>query len=423
MVDIKDISVKLTKNDYDKLSKEEQNIFPFYCPEEAPFLCSLKTPNYGLCKVRPNDCHTYVGENILPTYDTSEQSRADKLAFGKQYNYDLVDRGKNCSRLIENSSKEYNIQSTTPNKFKIITYNIWNSMQKINDNKEKETFNIKFLKMRMSRICKLIIKSKADIVCLQEVSNITFHLIYPKLKDIYPFYYEKPFDLDEKVRKRNAETICFSKFPAISHKLYGIEGNLSYNNSMLIVEYDKFIVFNVYLQAGTKNSPGQQDLWFNYSRCRYNEFLSIDKYIKDNNLTKPFIVAGDFNTDLNGSISEWPELKAFEQLNLQDAWLADGNNDEGFTENTDINLMRWNVKFEEKKFRIDGIFYTKGRFTANKLRIAGVKPISMSSEMETLFIKYRVPTNKPKTLLRLYKNKLKIWPSDHFAVIANIELT
>ena len=61
--------------------------------------------------------------------------------------------------------------------------------------------------------------------------------------------------------------------------LFGVEGNLSYNNSMLMIEFDDFIVFNVYLQAGTKNSPGQQNLWFNYSRCRYHEYLSIQNYI------------------------------------------------------------------------------------------------------------------------------------------------
>ena len=41
-------------------------------------------------------------------------------------------------------------------------------------------------------------------------------------------------------------------------------------------------------------------------------------------------------------------------MNLDDFWLQKYNNDSGFTEDTLINLMRWNVKFEEKIYRIDG---------------------------------------------------------------------
>jgi hypothetical protein len=34
-------------------------------------------------------------------------------------------------------------------------------------------------------------------------------------------------------------------------------------------------------------------------------------------LTKPIVVLGDFNTDLNGKEKDWPELKAFKQLKFK----------------------------------------------------------------------------------------------------------
>lgn len=238
-----------------------------------------------------------------------------------------------------------------------MTYNCWWSL-KITNNVEIYNFHYEFFKIRMENIANIINNSDADIVCLQEVGKMTFEILQPLLMDKYKYYYENPINFskeNEILRNRPLETMCFSKYPAKEFKLFSVHGNLSYNNSMLLIDFDDFIVFNVYLQAGTRNSPGQKDLWFNYSRCRYNEYLAINNYVINNNIKKPIIVLGDFNTNLNGNKNEWPELKAFKKLKLQDSWLTKYNKNGGFTEDTSINYMRWNVKFEEKIFRIDGI--------------------------------------------------------------------
>lgn len=274
-------------------------------------------------------------------------------------------------------------------------------------------------------ICNIIIRSNVDIVCLQEVSRISFEMLLSKLHSVYNFYYEIPFTPNDDIngdRNRTIETVCFSKFPAEKYKLFSVEGNLSYNNSMIMVEFNDFIIFNVYLQAGTKNSPGQKDLWFNYSRCRYNEYMSIGKYLHTNNISKPIIVLGDFNTNLNGIYEEWPELKAFDKLNLQDAWVEKYDKNSGFTENTNINLMRWNLKYEEKIFRIDGIFYTRNKLITHNINLLGTEPIEIDEQMQQEFLDYRTPKNKPIENIRLHQGKIKIWPSDHFAVIADLEI-
>jgi endonuclease/exonuclease/phosphatase family metal-dependent hydrolase len=190
-----------------------------------------------------------------------------------------------------------------------------------------------------------------------------------------------------------------------------------------MLEFDNLIIFNVYLQAGTRNSPGQKDLWFNYSRCRYNEYLAIGRYLKDNKINKPIVVLGDFNTNLNGTIDEWPELKAFKQLNLQDSWLEKYDNNGGFTEDTSINLMRWNVKFEEKIYRIDGIFYTKDKLKTSNIKILGNIPIDIDKDMQQKFKDIRIPEiPKKDELIRKNGDQIQLWPSDHFAVLAELEL-
>lgn len=418
----------LTKGKYEKMNMDEKNEFPFYCPKKSKYLCTINTPNFGLCKNKLEDCDVYNGENKYPILDIeSNPDRSKMVEKGKDFGYNL-NSDKNCSKLELNSKGDYKLTKSdkkVPDKFKIMTWNLWYSMKETGD-KEKDLFHIDFFNKRMEIIADKILSSNADIVCLQEIGELTFDQIYPSIKLVYPYFYENPSNFEKNTmgkRKRNLETLCLSKYPAQSFKLFGVEGNLDYNNSMLMIEYDKFIVFNVYLQAGTKYSPGQKDLWFNYSRCRYNEYMSIQNYINKNKLTKPIIVLGDFNTNLNGNYDEWPELRAFQQMNLDDFWLKKSNNNSGFTENTQINLMRWNVKFEEKELRIDGIFGSADLFYVKKIKLIGTKPFNIDSEFQDKFIKYRVPNIEDKlSKIRKNNDEIKLWPSDHFGVLAEIIL-
>jgi endonuclease/exonuclease/phosphatase family metal-dependent hydrolase len=426
-IDSTGYAIRFTKENYDMLrSENERKKFPFYCDNKNPYLCTLNTPNYGLCKTKITDCSNYMGENNYLKYDLTPE-RQKNLEYGITYGgYNLYGTtNKDCSKLIENSKASYEGTFNIPTKFKIMTYNLWWTM-KITGDSVKDEFHKKFLQVRMNEIARIINNSKSDIVCLQEVGNLSFEIIQPLLAAKYPHYYEAPFHTDPNnngSRGRSIETVCFSKYQVRGFKLFSVGGNLQYNNSMLIMEFDNVIIFNVYLQAGTRNSPGQKDLWFNYSRCRYNEYLAIGKYLKDNNISKPIVALGDFNTNLNGNVKDWPELKAFQQLKLQDAWLEKYDDKAGFTENTEVNFMRWNVKFEEKIYRIDGIFYTKDKLKTNSIEILGDKPIDIDEDMQKKFYDIRIP-NKPNKdqLIRKNGNTIQLWPSDHFAVMAELEL-
>ena len=66
----------------------------------------------------------------------------------------------------------------------------------------------------------------------------------------------------------------------------------------------------------------------------------------------------------------------------------------GFTENTDINTMRWNLKFQEKKVRFDGILYRSNKIYPIFCKIVGKKSVPLNKEMTQLFIKNFVSVKK-----------------------------
>lgn len=444
---------------YTKYEENKEDFFPYYCPTHKSYLCTIDTPNYGLCKETAEACNTYTNENDMPIlYEGANKENIETIRKGYPFNYifpsDQDDAGKklfkdptrNCSKFVV--TLEGGICELPP-KFKIMTYNIWHSLKKFpidtdnseenKKNKIKNDFELEFLEIRVRQIAKIILESKADVICLQEVSLEAYNIINPLINKYYKYQYETNFKPDIDIngkRGRTVETMCFSKYPALSYKLLKIEGNLSYNDSAIVLEFGNVMIFNVYLQAGTSKSPGQSFRWIHYSRCRYNQYLAIGEYLKENRITKPIVVVGDFNTNLDGNIEEWPELRAFNRLNLTDSWSTSCPGDSGFTEDTRVNLMRWNTKFEEKQYRIDGIFYTTDAFITNKITILGKKPISDMTEsrididkLQKQFLEYKVSKNQKQELngvlrgpLDLQGNtKTLIWPSDHFAVVSDLE--
>jgi hypothetical protein len=122
------------------------------------------------------------------------------------------------------------------------------------------------------------------------------------------------------------------------------------------VEYPNLVIFNLYSQAGSKYSIGQENTWIHYSRCRFDIMNMIYDMLPKNIAV---IICGDFNFHLDGTTDEWPEmemLRKFENAGFVDAYRKI-HRVGGFTENTDDNLMRWNQKLVHKKFRYDAILY------------------------------------------------------------------
>jgi len=96
----------------------------------------------------------------------------------------------------------------------------------------------------------------------------------------------------------------------------------------------------------------------------------------------------------------------------------------GYTENTEINDMRWNSKFMPKTFRYDGI-YTKN-LAIYTSQIVANKPFFLTKDQEEIFYEYIKKQNLDKEKLRyrtVSGNKVLAWfPSDHFGVISELSL-
>jgi hypothetical protein len=141
------------------------------------------------------------------------------------------------------------------------------------------------------------------------------------------------------------------------------------------------------------------------------------------------IVCGDFNFHLDGSKEEWPEtaiLNKFTQSGFIDTYRA-SNKDLGLTENTDLNLMRYNQKLVHKKFRFDAILYKSVRgWKCVKSSVFG-KDITYLNEADSAWFFADISEAKHKGMtiedLKGVKKhgrgyRLPINASDHFGVVS-----
>jgi Endonuclease/Exonuclease/phosphatase family. len=349
-------------------------------------------------------------------------SKKSKNNIGEKYGYTKKYLNNSCTNFSLSIKKKYSDSDLIPTKLSILTYNIWGIFK--HTKKEKGyKFLKKIIKTRMLLIYNEINKYKPDIVCIQEMTNIA--LKYLKLAGIdklFKYQFEENFDSSilEKNRNKCAEVFVFSNFKPQKIKIYSIEGNQGYNTSLMTIEFANLIIFNCYLQAGSKYSPGQCDLWYHYSRCRSEQISVISKLINKNKYkSKACLFVGDFNFDLNGTSKDWPELKELKKLDFIDSWKII-NADSGYTEDTDINQMRWNYKFIHKKLRYDGILF-KNIYPVS-IKLIGTEPFILNYKNSNMFKKYFINNSNDKNRYYDEKNKLfAIWPSDHFGVLGYFE--
>jgi exonuclease III len=430
------------------------------CPYDKPHLCPLDTNNYGLCVNKDNiaicnaDTYDYIKDVEIETPDLSKLIGNEKEELdiennkGKTKGYVDNFLKKSCyiqSTLPNPFITEYDIQFNIPKNFSIITLNVMGIIRNISIEQ------ITLMTLRINMLKKYILSCSPDILCFQELSLAFFSILYDdiRIKTLYPYYYEDNFLSNQiKDREKDIEIFVLTKYPLKKISVHALEGNLTYTNSIGIYEFNNLIIFNVYLQAGSKNSPGQKNKWIHYSRCRSNQFRFISKLMKQ--YTKPIIVLGDFNFDINAVSSfdneNWPEIREFKEMKLNDSWYVLNSNkpqDEGLTENTDINHMRYNSKFEEKKYRYDAILYSQNEKLKPKLsQVICNKGLTLDDKIQSsqliidwIGIDYKTLNNYYKTII-LPKNITKVpiknqiddidifdlFISDHFGIYTEFEL-
>jgi exonuclease III len=388
-----------------------------YCPKDYPYFCDKNTNSFGLCKKNKCDCNDINIQGVIPIIKDNLYKE------GENFGYYTDNLHKRCNQIYLNHEYNENIYGDIPNEFKIVTYNIWGLFKKSNDD-HANNFIKKTMEMRMKEVSNEITKNDPDIICFQEMTDITYQILNKEIGHKYAYKYEKDFN-HEKVkleRNRDVEVCIFSKYPIKNTKIYGLSGNQRYNDSLMIAEFPNLIIFNCYLQSGSIFSPGQENLWFHYSRCRIDQIREIKKIIDDilkKDINKPIIMLGDFNFHLDGDKKYWIETHEFNNF-LQDSWKKTNHNNDGFTENTDINRMRWNLKLHEKKVRYDGILYKN--IIPLESHIIGNKPIKLNESDSEDFKKYILKNNINLKYSPDDNKSLELFPSDHFGVITKFKL-
>lgn len=427
------------KNIFLKNSEMKGGEIKLKCPENKNILCDKNTDNFGLCVSNKDKCNdnnysdedveleiiSYEDDSNSSEYKEEIEKYKEEYNFGKTKGYIDDNLKHSCYNQTTNYSYINKIkkdENIVKNNFSIITLNVMGIY--------RSNFNVlKLMELRVNILKKYILKNKPDIMCFQEMSTFFFRLLYDKeIKKIYPYYSEKKFtDIILANRNKDIETFTISKYKPNKVIMQSLQGNLGYTNSLQILEFENLIVFNIYLQAGSKASPGQKYKWKNYSRCRKQQLKFIREQIK-NYKDIPIILLGDFNFDLN-DIDEWPEKKDLDKIELYDSWIECNKNKdikEGLTENTEINHMRYNSKFEKKLFRYDAILYKNLKSIKSKV-ICNI-PEKLDENFNVRYKEYNkiyenviLPKDKlsDKRIIKTIENDENIYDlfiSDHFGV-------
>jgi exonuclease III len=312
-----------------------------------------------------------------------------------------------------------------PATFSCLTYNIWGLAR---TEEQKYLFGL-----RHPLLEKTIRESGADLLCLQEMSHFSYTQLEGLIRE-YPFASELPYPAATarpiSERNRAVDTYFLSKYRPSRVTLYGLPGVLGYENCLLVIEFPNLVVFNLYNQAGSRSSPGQEHKWIHYSRCRYDILQTILDMIMLRYSDKSNIVCGDFNFHLDGSLEDWPEMEMLQQYaayGFIDTFRRLNLDEPGFTEDTDRNPMRWNQKLIEKHYRYDGILYrpvgTGSRWNPRKSILIGTRHECLGAADSKWFIE-KMSEVKPDELDKLThcaynrsgKLLVPINASDHFGV-------
>jgi exonuclease III len=309
--------------------------------------------------------------------------------------------------------KHEEVNESNPKKqLNVMTYNIWMSE------------NIKYSRYpdRAPHIIEIIKNANADVIFLQETSK-RFLAMLKADKAIMTNYYFSVSDSEVAIKNTSVFTLILSKEPICFSAFGLLTGEHKY--SFTFAQISKFFLVNVYLHAGSKYSPGI----INYQK--YHEYRSIQLKIiqqqisKCNKLNLPIILGGDFNFHLDGNQIDFPEGSIVKEFGLKDSWREINPDSNGWTEDTNTNFMRWNVKQQEKYFRYDGIF-VPSHVSVNKATLLGTNSIfaiDFNEEMSReLYASHMTRAQLDPNKMRLVDGKFPFWPSDHYGVIVGMSL-
>jgi len=447
-------------------------------------MCDKEQVNFALCVNREIDCEN---PNYKFHYNPTEKrierntSTSDVARFEVIPNSNLTEEEKNkinedvlkqeelgrlksyvpefaptsCfSQKKEPVSTEYR-DPRVPRSFRIVTQNalglyFGNPESEINpdsvDPQDKKNLAVlHIMRLRTAYFRKFLIDNNyPDFLCFQEMTPEFFQFLYTEsagtMSKMYPYFYPSEEDFKKlTLQGANATVMLISKYPALKQTTYMLQGNSSYYNALGVYEFEELVIFNVYLQAGSPFSPGLKYNWENASRCRRQQLVFIKSLIDSYTGKKAIVVLGDFNFELNSihydgspdDTDNWSELVFLKALGLKDSFKVLNPEDPGFTENTDINTLRYLGKLEEKKLRYDGIFFND-KLKATSSAVVNDKPLKLvedkiNEDYELALVFKPGNDAESEAKLETYKEQkslddgYELFVSDHFGVMTGFE--
>lgn len=395
------------------------------CNKPNNILCPRNSINLGLCTNSIENCDKVEIDGELPSIIIASESEniehQNTIVMGEKKGYTDTNLNKSCygsdpDIIVYDHDKNNN---KIPTQFSIITLN---AMGIIREDNNKRIL----MKERVNILVKQLLLNQPDILCFQEMSTEFYDELYKQISSIYQFSNHQVLG---EIKKDDVTNFIISKYNPIKTRFVKLKGNLFYPNSLGIYEFENLVVFNLYLQAGSVSSLGQKNKWKHYSRCRIHELIYISNIIKE--YTKPFIILGDFNFDLNDTNGIiFPEIiylkDIIEKNNCVDSFKYINPTLPGLTEDTDINSLRWNDKFEIKKYRYDAIFSSNKLVPIKSKLFADIPKILVSKEninaYVNVFVKDKITNPKLRYIGPVDNKQYELFVSDHFGVSSRFEI-
>jgi tyrosyl-DNA phosphodiesterase 2 len=234
----------------------------------------------------------------------------------------------------------------------VTTFNVW--------------FDSYFAEERYGAIAQLLSGDMADVMVFQEVTPAALAVFHeqPWIREHYFSASMVGGDLG------NYGMLMLSRLPVTRASYTALPTKLArgFLAAEFTVDGTPLVVCSVHLESGKRNS-----------RLRARQLRTIFRAMRS---ADDAILLGDFNM----RDAENPRIG----VPYRDVWLALRPDDAGFTEDTTINLMRFDSKNKHRQVRFDRVLTKGSSWSALDIELFGTEPVS--------------PDNP------------RVFPSDHFGV-------
>lgn len=207
------------------------------------------------------------------------------------------------------------------------------------------TYNLNYANRRGDQVLDAITKSKADLICFQETTQESERFLKERLSQSHPYFYSVGHD-----GRYFAERFAFACKSALTNVEFvppGV-GLFGFHTATLTFNDESIQIVNVHLAPVQVNREATlMDVMSALSKAEKVHADEIDAITKSVELSRPLIIAGDFN-----SISTFAAPKRLVELGMLDAFAS-------VTKDPDNRpTWQWPTRPIPLALRIDYIFHS-----------------------------------------------------------------